>query len=140
MYYHFKIRKEKTGFSAQGVELKQCITQAETMEELHANMEEVLDLFLSEPIDSTVKFPRPKKEVAGKDIVPVRVDPQIAFAIMLRQERLRQGLTQRKAADLLDIKNLSQYQKLEKPEGNPGLVTLARIKKTFPNIIVDEAL
>lgn len=61
MYYHFKIHKEKNGYWAQCIELKDCITQADTLDELHKNLYEALNLYLNEPDSSSIHFPLPKK-------------------------------------------------------------------------------
>lgn len=140
MLYHFKIKKESKGYSAQCVELSGCITQADSLKELHINMQEVLNLLLAEP-ESGVVFPEPKKLVAGKSIVQVPVDPHIAFATRLRQLRAKRKLTQKKAADLLGIKTLYTYQKLEAAKtANPELKTLVKIQTVFPEFKVDEIL
>lgn len=52
MKYHFKICKEKKGYSAQWIELKGCITQGDSLKELCKNMKEALDLYIREPADS----------------------------------------------------------------------------------------
>lgn len=44
MKYHFKIRKEETGYSAHCIELEGCLTQADSMKELYENMKEALIL------------------------------------------------------------------------------------------------
>ncbi len=52
MKYHFKICKEKKGFSAQCMELKGCITEGDSLKELFKNMKEALNLYIQEPEDS----------------------------------------------------------------------------------------
>ena len=49
MTYHFKIHQEKKGFWAQCIEFPGCITQGDTLKELHMNMQEALDLYLEKP-------------------------------------------------------------------------------------------
>ena len=41
MFYNFKIHKEKKGFWAECLELKGCVTQADTYHALLKNMEEI---------------------------------------------------------------------------------------------------
>jgi antitoxin HicB len=139
MFYHFKIHKEEDGFWAECVELKGCVTQGDTMEELIENMNEALNLYLDEPISSNTDFPLPKKEVRVKNIVRIPVDPQIAFSLLLRHFRKVNNLTQMQLAEILDMKNIFSYQRLEK-KNNPKLSTLAKIKKVFPEISIDEIL
>lgn len=134
MKYHFKVQKEKEGFSAVCVELKSCHTQGKNLEELKANMHEALNLHLSEPEDSTVVFPLPKR-MAGKNIVEVDVEPGVALAMLIRQTRLKKNMTQHQMKDMLGIKNLSNYQRLEDPKrANPELKTLAHILKALPEV------
>lgn len=93
MEYHFKIHKEAQGFWAQCIELNGCVTQANTKEQLLKNTSEALNLFLNESNDSKYIFPLPKKNLTGKDIIRVSLDPKIAFAQLLRMARHKRGLT-----------------------------------------------
>ena len=143
MKYHFRIHKEKGGYWAESVEKGlNANTQADTLEELHKNMQEVLDLCLEEPDDrSTYIPPMPDPTIKGRSIVQVPVTPSVALAAMVRRERLEHKLTQRKAADRMGFKNVIQYQRLESGKtANAELSTLAKIKKAFPSISMDEIL
>jgi len=141
MKYHFKIHKEKKGFWAECLELNGCVTQGSSMEALHKNMEEALNLYLDEPEDSKVVLPLPKKKCGGWNVVQVSVDPNIAFAFYLRQLRLKEKLTQQQVAKKLGIKNIYSYQRLESSStANPALSTLERLKKIFPQLRIDEIL
>ncbi|WP_413576093.1 type II toxin-antitoxin system HicB family antitoxin [Bdellovibrio sp. HCB290] len=134
MEYHFKIHKEKSGFSAECIELEGCRTQGDTMSELEQNMGEALNLYLAENDSSMLVFPAPKKNT-GKNIVAVGVEPGVAFAMHLRQSRLSLSMTQGQMMQLLGIKTLSNYQRLEDPKrANPELKTLAMILKVVPQI------
>lgn len=138
MQYHFKVQKEKEGFSAVCVELNSCHTQGKTMEELQTNMHEALNLHLSEPEDSSVVFPMPKK-IAGKNIAAVDVEPVIALAMLIRQTRLKKKMTQKQMMEVIGFKTLSNYQRLEDPKrANPELKTLATIMKALPEIKLQE--
>lgn len=52
MKYHFKIHKEGKGYWAQCIELEGCITQADSRKELKKRMQEALNLYIDEPVDS----------------------------------------------------------------------------------------
>ena len=85
MFYHFKIHKDNDGLWAECLELEGCQTQADSMDELQENMKEVLNLFLSEPIDSKMIFPMPnlKKMNANSRIIiakSLRKSPPISFS------------------------------------------------------------
>jgi antitoxin HicB len=142
MKYHFRIHKEKDGYWAESLEEGlNANTQADTMEELHKNMKEVLELCLEEPEESTYIPPLPDPSIKGKNIVEVPVDPKIALAAMVRRERLEHKLSQRKAAEKLGFKNVIQYQRLESGKNlNPELETLIKLKRIFPGLSVDAVL
>jgi antitoxin HicB len=139
MFYNFKIHKEKKGYWAECLELKGCITQANSYEELLKNMEESLNLYLDEPDNSNIIFPLPKKNIPGKSIVKIPVNHKIAFALKMKKLRAKKGLSQRQVADLLGMKNIYSYQRLESTKkANPNLSTIARIKSIFPDFNVDD--
>ncbi len=139
MFYHFKIHKEPNGYWAESIELKGCVTQADSLEQLYLNMEEALNLYLNEPENSKVTFPLPQRNIIGKNIVKIPVDPKIAFAMKMKIYRSKKGLSQRQVADLLGMKNIYSYQRLESTKkANPNLSTIARIKEVFPEFNIDE--
>lgn len=139
MVYHFKYHKEGNGYWAQGIELDGCVTQGDSMPELLENLSEVLNLFLSEPYDSTHEFPEPKNKVAGRNILVVQVDPAVAFVLLLKKARKKRNMTQRAAADALDMQNIYSYQSLESPKkANPELKTLAKLKTVFPELDLEQ--
>jgi antitoxin HicB len=141
MRYHFKVRKESRGYSANCIELEGCRSQGSNKEELRKNIAEALNLFLSEPADSKLIFPRPKAKVSGKNILEVAVDASVAIANRIREVRLENELTQNAMKDRLGIKNLSNYQRLEDPDrANPEWSTLLLIKREFPDFYVDDLL
>jgi antitoxin HicB len=141
MFYHFRVRKEKIGYSAQGIEIDACITQGDTWAELAHNMAEVLDLAFDEPEDSKRIYPDPNPDLKGRNIVAVPVDPQIAFAMQVRQSRLKNKWTQKEAAKALGMKNIFSYQRLESSKtANPELSTLMRLCAVFPGFSVDRIL
>jgi antitoxin HicB len=133
VFYHFKIHKEKDGYWAECLELEGCHTQGESMDELRFNMEEALNLYLSEPEKSKVLFPLPlKNSKKMRRVEKVKVDPSVAFAMLIRQTRLKHHYTLKRMAEILEYKNLNAYVKLEKPKtANPELKTIANIRKHF---------
>jgi len=132
--YHFKIHEEQEGLWAECMELKGCLTQGESLQELMRNMKEALDLFLDEPENSGIPFPLPNESICEmENVVRVKVDPSVAFAYYMRITRLKHNMTQRDAAKMLNFKNLYSYQRLESSKKtNPELKTLEKIKKAFP--------
>ena len=139
MRYHFKVHKEKKGYWAECVELDGCFTQGDTKDGLQQNMEDALNLYLLEPEGSKALFPLPRKSVRGSNIVKVQVQPEIAFAFMVRYHRIKSKLTQKQAAKKLGVDNLYSYQRLEK-KCNARLDMLARLKELFPKFSLDMVL
>ena len=141
MKYHFKIRKEKKGFSAQCMELEGCITQGDSMKELLKNMQEVLNLYVQEPEDSKDLVPFPDDSIRkSKNVIQVALDPEIAFSFMVKYCRIKHGMTQTEAAKKMGFENLYSYQRLEAKKCNPSLKILFKIKQIFPDFSVDYAL
>lgn len=139
MKYHFKIHRDPDGLWAECVELDGCVTQADTMEELNKFMKEVLDLYLDEPEDSERLAPLPSEKVKGRDIVEIPVDPKIAFGLFMKHLRNDHKFTQKQVADMLGMKNIFSYQRLEK-KANPSLALLEKVKQVYPEFCVDELL
>lgn len=141
MKYHFKVHKEGRGFWAQCLELPGCVTEANSMEDLQKNMHEALNLFIEEPEDCKELVPLPDDSVAlTRNIVKVALDPQIAFAFMVRYCRITHGLTQQQAAKKMGFETIYSYQRLETKRCNPSLKIMSRIKRTFPDFSIDYAL
>lgn len=138
MKYHFKVRKEKKGYSAQCLEMPGCVTQAETMKELKANMREVVELMLYEPAESKSIAPMPDMSIkVGKSIHLVAPDPQTALAHMVRYYRIKHKMTQKQIAEKMGFSDIYSYQRLETPKCNPTLKTILRIKEILPEISID---
>jgi predicted RNase H-like HicB family nuclease/DNA-binding XRE family transcriptional regulator len=138
MKYHFKIHREKNGFWAECLELDGCITQADNQEELYKNCEEALNLFLEEPSDSKIIFSLPNDLLDNeKDIIKIQVEPEIALAVLLRNYRINSNMTQRQVAEMLGMKNIYSYQRLEK-KSNPTLNIINKIHTIFPEIELNQ--
>lgn len=141
MIYHFKIHKEKKGYWAECIELEGCRTQGNSLDKLKVNMEEAVNLYLSEPASSKTFFPAPKSNVKGKNIIEVQVAPSVAFATFIRRYRLLKKMTIEEFKACLNIKNISVYHKLEDPKkANPEFKTLYKIKEAFPDISFNEVI
>ena len=141
MKYHFKVHKEGKGFWAECLELVGCMTQADTMEELKKNMQEALNLFIEEPKDSKDLASLPNEFLRPtRNIIEVPLDPQIAFAFMVRYYRIKHGFTQQEAARRMGFDKLYSYQRLEARRCNPSLRIISKIKQVFPDFSVDYAV
>lgn len=141
MNYHFKIRKEGKGFWAQCIELEGCVTQADSLKELNENMQKALNLYIAEAEDSQDVANLPDNSIkACTTIVEVPVNPQIAFAFLVRYYRIKNKITQQEAAKKLGFTNIYSYQRLETKKCNPRLETIASLKKLFPEFSIDYVL
>ncbi len=138
MYYHFKVHQEDKGFWAECIELDGCQTQGNSIEELKENMLQALNLYLSEPDDSTVIYDLPQQNIVVQNIYSINVEPKVALSFLLRRYRLLHNLTQKQAAEKIGMKNIWSYQKFEKPaSANPTLSMLAKFKEVFPDLNLD---
>ena len=134
MMYHFKIHKEEHGFWAESYELSGCVSQANTLSELKKACEEALNLYLEEPSDSKMVFPLPDSALdAGTELLSVPVDPEIALAVLLRHYRSSSKLTQKQVSEMLGMKNVYSYQRLER-KSNPTLHVMKKIHTVFPDM------
>lgn len=139
MKYHFRVHEED-GFWAECVELSGCVTQAKTIEELCDNMYEALNLYLEEPEGSEVLAVLPDASIkTSRGMVEVGVDPRVAFAFLVRYNRLKRGLTQQEMAHRMGFDQVYSYQRLES-KCNPSLTTISKIKEVFPDFSVDDAI
>jgi predicted RNase H-like HicB family nuclease/DNA-binding XRE family transcriptional regulator len=134
MKYHFKVHKDENGFWAESCELSGCVSQANTLPELKKTCEEALNLYLEEPTDLKMVFSLPDSTLdANKEILPVAVDPEIALAVLLRHYRSSSKLTQKQVSEMLGMKNVYSYQRLER-KSNPTLHIMGKIHTVFPDM------
>jgi len=139
MYYHFKIHKDADAIWAECIELSGCSTQGENEKHLKEMMKEALNLYLDEPADSAIDLPLPDDKIKGKNIVRVPVEPSIAFSLIVKHYRKEKHLSQKQMTELLEMKNIFSYQRLEK-KTDPKLSTIMKVKKILPEISVDYIL
>lgn len=141
MKYHFRVRKEEDGYSAQCIELEGCITQGDSQEELFENMKEALNLYVQEPADSKDLADLPDESIRkSKNVVEVPVDSEVAFSFLVRYYRIQHGMTQHQVAKKLGFDNINSYQRLERRKCNPSLKVLSKIKAIFPEFSLDFAV
>lgn len=137
MTYHFRVHKDKEGYWAECIELEGCHTQADSRDELARACEEALNLYLEEPVDSSMAFPMPNEKVGKREeIIAARVEPELALAILLRRYRKDKRLTQKQVSEMLGMKNLYSYQRLEK-KSNPTLKVMKNIHAVFPDMKIE---
>jgi len=128
--YFAKISKQpdKT-FLVEFPELEGCLTEGNTLKEAQQNAKEALNGYLASHCDRNLDIAAPKTH-KGKNYYPISVDIKIAFAIHLRELRMKKGLTQTDVARKLAISQQA-YAKLESPRGNPSLETIKRLSEAL---------
>jgi predicted RNase H-like HicB family nuclease/DNA-binding XRE family transcriptional regulator len=138
MIYHFTVHKEDEGFWAECVELSGCKTQADSFDALNNACEESLNLYLEEPKGSKMVFPLPDESLDNDaSLIKATVEPEIALAVLLKHHRSKSKLTQKQMAEILGMKNLYSYQRLEK-RSNPTLSIIKKIHAVFPEIRLEK--
>lgn len=141
MKYHFKVHKEGKQFWAQCLELEGCYTQADSINELNRMMKEAINLYISEPEDSTDLASLPDDSIRlSKTVVEVSVDAEVAFSFLVRYYRIKHRMTQTQVAKKMGFENVNGYQRLERKKCNPSLKTLSKIKEIFPDFSLDLAI
>lgn len=134
MKYYFRYHREPKGYWGECLELEGCRSQGKDLADLKRNLKEALDLYLDEPEDSQQLIPLPKRRMAGKNILAIPVDPQIAIACLVRTERLKRKWSQKAAAKQLGMP-LFSYQRLEHSKtANPEWKTLIKLRRVFPEL------
>ena len=137
MNYHFSIHKEKSGFWAECVELEGCHTQADTLDELEKACLEALNVYLEEPTSSSIAFPLPDESLEkDRKLLSIKVEPEIALAVLLRHHRKNKKLTQKQVSTMLGMKNVYSYQRLER-KSNPTLKIMKSIHTVFPDMKIE---
>jgi len=129
MEYHFELhREEDGGFWAECIELKGCLSDGESIDELKYNLTEALNLYLNEPFGSNMMFPLPDKSLDGNGkLIRIPVKPNIAFAMLVRQYRISHRMTLDQAQKKVGLKNRNSYVRLESA-GNPTMDTIAMVE------------
>lgn len=108
------------GYVVQFVDLEECFTQGETLEEAAFNAAEVLSLV----IDQRLADEKPIPEPSAGDLMAYP-QARIQAALLLRQARAESGRTLSELARALDT-SWPSAQKLESPTNNPTLKQLER--------------
>lgn len=139
MEYHFKLhREEEGGLWAECIELKGCLSDGESIDELKNRLADALNLYLNEPEGSNMIFPLPDKSLDDNgELIRIPVKPNIAFALLVRQYRISHRMTLDQAQKKVGLKNRNSYVRLESA-GNPTMDTIALVIQAFPEIDINE--
>jgi len=128
--YQAKIYKDGKRFSVEFPDLPGCFSEGTTHADALKNAREALSHYLEEARDPQWLVPHPKSRT-GKVYEWITPDEHVALPLMIRQARMKHGLSQKELAQLLKV-SFQQVQKLETPgKSNPTVKTLAAISKVL---------
>lgn len=129
-YFAHIWKEDNKTYSVEFPDLPGCFSTGDTFDDAIKNASDALNAYLESCDSRKVSIPLPKK-YKKDDMYEIFPDVQTAFAITLKQEREKSGMTQKQAADKMGIK-WSAYQRLENPKKtNPTLTTLEKLQKVF---------
>lgn len=130
-YYPAHIWKEENGsWSVEFPDLPGCFSSGQSLSDARENAEQALSVYLESLDSRSIKIPEPST-ASGVDTYLVAVSIPVSFAITLKQEREKLGLTQKDVAEKMGVA-WSAYQRIENPrKTNPTLSTIAKLEKVF---------
>jgi antitoxin HicB len=118
------------GYVVEFIDIPSCVTEGDTLEEAKAMAKEALSAILYSMDSRKMTIPKPSA-IKGKKIHYIEPELKIAFAITLKRERERLGLSQKDVAKRMDV-NWTFYQRIENPRRtNPTLGTIEKLQKVF---------
>ena len=118
------------GFVVEFIDIPSCITEGDTLEEAKAMAKEALSAMLYSLDSRKMKIPKPSI-VKKRGVYYIKPFLKIAFAITLKMERERMGLSQKDIAERLNF-DWAYYQRIENPrKTNPTLGTIEKLQNVF---------
>jgi antitoxin HicB len=129
--YPAKFKKAvEGGYIVEFIDIPSCITEGDTLKEAKAMAKEAISAMLYSLDSRKMTIPEPSI-IKRKGIYYIEPDLKIAFAITLKKERQRLGLSQKDVAKRMNV-NSAYYQRIENPrKTNPTLGTIEKLQKVF---------
>ena len=129
--YPAKFKKAaEGGYIVEFIDIPSCITEGDTLEEAKAMAKEAISAMLYSLDSRSMKIPEPSV-IKGKGVHLIEPELKIAFAITLKKERERLGLSQKEIAERMNV-NWTYYQRIENPRRtNPTLGTIEKLQNVF---------
>ena len=129
--YPAKFKKAaEGGYLVEFIDMPSCITEGDTLEEAKMMAKEAISAMLYSLDSRKMTIPEPST-ISGRGIYYIEPELKIAFAITLKKERERLGLSQKDVAERLNV-NWTYYQRIENPRRtNPTLGTIEKLQKIF---------
>lgn len=131
MYYHFSIKRQEGIYKALCCELPISQVSANSYETLKEMMVDELNIYLS---DKTKKIFLPEEypEFLNGNIQRIGISHYLAFSVLLRYTRDKNGITQKTAAKKMGYTSTWAYQRLEQ-NANPCISTIKKVIELFPD-------
>ena len=124
------IKAAEGGYIVEFIDIPSCVTEGDTLEEAKAMAKEALSAMLYSLDSRKMTIPEPST-TKRKGIYYIEPELKIAFAITLKKERERLGLSQKDIAERMNV-NWTYYQRIENPRRtNPTLGTIEKLQKVF---------
>jgi antitoxin HicB len=123
-------KEENNSWSVEFPDLPGCFSSGQSLEDAVGKAEEALNAYLESLDSRSLSIPEPST-LSGEEFYSIAPSLNVSFAITLKQEREKQGLTQKEVAKRMGV-NWSAYQRIENPrKTNPTLSTIDKLQKVF---------
>ncbi len=112
MYYHFRVHKEKKGYSTECIELEGCYTEGDTMREVRENAEDALESYLCcAPGEKEDRFlPLPNLEIEeSDDIIEIGLKNKKMIEFLVGQIELHKNITRDKVLKEMEREPFKNY-------------------------------
>ena len=138
MYYAAKVSREGKYWLAEFRDCPGCQTFASSRAKLEAMAKDALEGWLAAHLKYGRVPPEPVSRPPLAGSLRVHVDPALAMAVQIRQQRTRAGLSQDALADRAGVSQ-QQVAKLENPKSNPQFRTVEKVARAL-NLRLDADL
>ena len=124
------VKAAEGGYIVEFIDIPSCITEGDTLEEAKKMAKEALSAMLYSLDSRSMTIPEPSA-IKKRGVYYIEPELKIAFAITLKKERERLGLSQKDVAERMNV-NWAYYQRIENPRRtNPTLGTIEKLQKVF---------
>ena len=132
------VRKEGKRHLIEFPDAPGCQTFTSRKADVHAMAKEAIEGWLEAQLVSgqVPPWPRAHPPPRRRDVrVHVTIEPKLALAVEFRRMRSERGWTQGDVAERVGVSQ-QQIAKLEDPDANPTIETVARVAKAFDRNLV----
>jgi antitoxin HicB len=118
------------GYVVEFIDIPSCVTEGDNLDEAKTMAKEALSAMLYSLDSRKMTIPEPSV-IKRRGIHYIEPELKTAFAITLKKERERLGLSQKDVAARMNV-NWAYYQRIENPRRtNPTLGTIEKLQKVF---------